>query len=184
MITANNTVTCSHPLLFNFIRWHHAFGWEQLIHATHPTNSISYGLWVNLYSFTMCIYKYFLPMLLLSAMKCCTKMPCPLPHNHYCCSVPSPVCLPHLLICTTYMPLLFTHARPPSSVLWWCFCFLCIFSYFCDTLHFFVIDSCFVSFFWSLCQTSFSACFSNLLACFFCWLPFWIVQIWLHSYFV
>jgi len=23
MITTNNT-TCSHPLLFNFIRWHHA----------------------------------------------------------------------------------------------------------------------------------------------------------------
>jgi len=38
MITANNTVTCSHhPLLFYFIRWHHASGWEQLIHATHPT---------------------------------------------------------------------------------------------------------------------------------------------------
>jgi len=33
MITANDTVTCSHPLLFNFIRWHHASGWEQLIHA-------------------------------------------------------------------------------------------------------------------------------------------------------
>jgi len=35
MITDNNTVTCSQ--LFNFIRWHHASGWEQLIHATHPT---------------------------------------------------------------------------------------------------------------------------------------------------
>jgi len=34
--TANNTITCSHPLLFIFIRWHHASGWEQLIHATHP----------------------------------------------------------------------------------------------------------------------------------------------------
>jgi len=39
MITANNTATYySHPLLFNFIRWQHTSGgWEQLIHATHPT---------------------------------------------------------------------------------------------------------------------------------------------------
>jgi len=36
LYTDNNTVTCSHPLLFNFIRWHHASGWEQLIHTTHP----------------------------------------------------------------------------------------------------------------------------------------------------
>ena len=31
----------------------------------------------------------------------CTKMPCPLPHNHYCCSLPSPA---HL-----YMPHLYSH---------------------------------------------------------------------------
>jgi len=37
VITANNTVTCSHPLLFNFIWQHHASRWEQLIHATHLT---------------------------------------------------------------------------------------------------------------------------------------------------
>jgi len=37
MIIANNTVTCSHPCPFNCIWWHHASGWEQLIHATHPT---------------------------------------------------------------------------------------------------------------------------------------------------
>jgi len=34
----------------------------------------------------MCIYKHcFPPMLLILTMKCCTNMPCPLPHNHYCC---------------------------------------------------------------------------------------------------
>jgi len=38
-----NIVTCSHPLLFNFIRWHHASGWEQLIHATHPMQLWSVG---------------------------------------------------------------------------------------------------------------------------------------------
>ena len=60
-----------------------------------------YGLWVNLHFFTMWIYKHcFLPMLLVFAIKCWTKMPCPLPHSHYCCSLPSPVRLPHLLICT------------------------------------------------------------------------------------
>ena len=53
----------------------------------------------------------------------CTKMPCPLPHNHYCCSLPSPICLPHLLIgtCLISSPI----ACPPSSVLCWCLlCFL------------------------------------------------------------
>jgi len=71
-------------------------------------------------------------MLLVFAMKC-SKMPCPLPHNHYCCSLPSPVCLPHLLICTCLIspPI----ACPPSSVLCWCLlCFL----FFCYMLHFFV----------------------------------------------
>jgi len=36
MFPANITVTCPYPCLFNFIWWHHASGWEQLIHATHP----------------------------------------------------------------------------------------------------------------------------------------------------
>jgi len=31
----NNTVTCSHPLLFNFIRWHHDCIW---LGTTHPCN--------------------------------------------------------------------------------------------------------------------------------------------------
>jgi len=37
MFAANTTVTSPNPCLFNFIWWHHAFGWEQLTHATHPT---------------------------------------------------------------------------------------------------------------------------------------------------
>ena len=69
--------------------------------TTHLCNPPNYGLWVNLLFFMMCICKHwFPPMLLVFAMKCCTKMPCPLPHNHYCCLLSSPVCLPHLLICT------------------------------------------------------------------------------------
>ena len=96
--------------------------------TTHSCNPPHYGLWVNLHFFRICIYKHcFLPMLLVFAMKCCIKMPCPLPNNHYCCSLPSPVCLPHLLICTCLIssPI----ACPPSSVLCWCLlCFFFIFS--------------------------------------------------------
>ena len=93
---------------------------------THPCNPPYYGLWVNLHFFMMCIYKHcFLPMLLVFAMKCCTKMLCPLPHNHYCCLLasPKPICLPHLLICTCLIssPV----ACPSSSVL--CWCLLCFF---------------------------------------------------------
>ena len=69
--------------------------------------------------FMMCIYKHcFPPMLLVLAMKCYTKMPCPLPHNHYCCLLSSPICLPHLLICTC--PISSPIACLPSSVLCWC----------------------------------------------------------------
>ena len=106
--------------------------------TTHPCNPPHYGLWVNLHFFTMCIYKHcFLPMLLVFDKDCCIKILCPLPHmshNHYWCSLPSTVCLPHLLlICTCLIssPI----ACPPSSVLCWCLLF---FSYFCDMLHFFV----------------------------------------------
>jgi len=85
-------------------------------------------------------------MLLVFAMKCCTKMLCPLPHNHYCYSLPSPVCLLHLLVCTCFIssPI----ACPPSSVLCWYLLFL--FSYFCDMLHFFVSP------FWLVCVHIFS----------------------------
>ena len=72
-----------------------------------------YGLWVKLHFFTMCICKHcFLPMLLVFAMQCCTKMPCPLPHNHYCCSLHTPSCLPHLFNAHLYMPHLFAHCLP------------------------------------------------------------------------
>ena len=83
-------------------------------------------LWVNLHFFMMCIYKHcFLPMLLVFAMKCCTKMPCPLPHNdyYYCCLLPSPACLSHLLICTSSCLISSPIACPPSCVL--CRCLLC-----------------------------------------------------------
>ena len=101
------------------------------------------GLWVNLLSFMMCIYKHcFPPMLLVFAMKCCTKMPCSLPHNHYCCLLSSPICLPHSLICTCLISS--PTACPPSSVLCWCLLhfFLCFFWY---MLHFFVTP------FWIVC---------------------------------
>jgi len=50
-------------------------------------------------------------------------MNCSLPHNAYCCSLPSLMCMLHLLICTCInsSPI----ACPPSSVLCWCLlCFL------------------------------------------------------------
>jgi len=87
--------------------------------TTHPCNPPNHGLWINLLFFMMCLYKHcFPPMLLVFAMKCCTKMPCPLPHNHCCCLLSSPICLPHLLIltCLISSPI----ACPPSSVLCWC----------------------------------------------------------------
>ena len=84
----------------------------------------------------MCIYKHcFPPMLLVFAMKCCTKMSCPLPHNHYnCCLFSSPICLPHLLICTCliFLPI----ACPPSSVLCYVYCvflFLLYATFLCDS---------------------------------------------------
>ena len=79
----------------------------------------------------MCIYKHcFLPMLLVFAMKY-TKMPCPLPHNHYCCLLPSPICLRHLFICACLIssPI----ACLPSSVLCWCL------------LRFFIFAICYIS---------------------------------------
>ena len=115
-----------------------------LVGTTHPRNPSKYGLWVNLIFFMMCIYKHcFPPMLLVLAMKCCTKMRCPLPHNHYCCLLSSPICLPHLLICTCLIssPI----ACPPSSVL--CSCLLRFLFFFnsCYMLLFFVTP------FWIVC---------------------------------
>ena len=114
------------------LRCHCIFG--TLVPQVVPTPAPHYGLWINLHFFTICIYKhFFLPMLLVFTMKC-IKLSCSLPHNHYCCSLPSPVCLPHLLICTCFIssPI----ACPPSSVLCWCLsCFFCCFFLF----YFFVI---------------------------------------------
>jgi len=86
--------------------------------------------------------------LVVFAMKCCTKMPCPLPHNHYCCLFPSPICLSHLLICTCLIssPI----ACPSSSVLCWCL----LRFYSCYMLHFFVTP------FWLVCVHIFSLLFS------------------------
>ena len=114
--------------------------------TTHPCNPPHYGLWVNLYFFTMCIYKNcLLPMLLVFAMKCCNKMLCPLPHNHYCCSLPSPV---HL-----YMPHLFTHCLPTSICVMLMFFFLCIF---------FIFVICYISL-WFICFVYFFELMSNVI---------------------
>ena len=102
--------------------------------TTHPCNPPNYGLRVNLLFFMMCICKHcFPPMLLAFAMKCCTKMPCPLPHNHYCCLLSSPVCLPHLLICTCLIssPIV----CPSSSVLCWCLLGFFLFTLFLLSYH-------------------------------------------------
>ena len=93
-------------------------GWKffyfsvQLSMEWPPCNPPNYGLWVNLLFFMMCIYKLcFPPMLRVLAMKCCTKMPCPLPHNQplllltfftYMLASPAHLCMPHL----------FTHCLP------------------------------------------------------------------------
>ena len=86
-----------------------------------------------------------------------------LPHNHYCCLLPSPVCLPHLLICTCLIssPIV----CPPSSVL--CWCLLC---FFCYMLHFFVTA------FWLVCVHIFSSIFifvsfHAIAAILYCHLP-------------
>ena len=102
-----------------------------------------YGLWVNLvYISSRCVYKHcFPPMPLVFAMKCCTKMLCPLPHNHYSLKLAfftnmlaSP---PHL-----YMSHLFTHCLPTIV----CVMLMSIaFFYFCYLLRFFVTP------FWLVC---------------------------------
>jgi len=113
--------------------------------TTHPCNPSNYGLWVNLHFFMMCIYKHcFPPMLLVFAMKRCTKMPCRL-HQ------------PLLLLASftymlasparLYMPYLFTHCLPTII----CVMLMSIaFFYFCHVLHFFVTP------FWFVCVHIFS----------------------------
>ena len=133
--------------------------------TTHPCNPPTNGLWVNLLFFMMCVYKHcFLSMLLVFAVKCCTKMPCRLPHNHYCCLLSLPICLPHLLICTCLIssPI----ACPPSSVLCWCLlrfflifdiCYISLWLHPCwiVCVHIFVWLFFFTISFWLLCNLSF-----------------------------
>ena len=101
---------------------------EQLIHATYPT---IHGLWVNLYLFTIYMYKpCFLSLPLVCVMKYCVTMQCSLRHNPYFCSLPLSVCLLHMFVCTyiNSSPI----ACPRSCVMlmsivfcilfWWYFC--------------------------------------------------------------
>ena len=108
----------------------------------------------------MCIYKHcFLPMLLVFAMKCCTTMPCPLPHNHYCCLLPSPIsiCLPHLLICTSLISSPIA-CLPSGIIMIICVMLMSIaFFYFCYMLHFFVTP------FWLVCVHIFSFVFTYFI---------------------
>ena len=109
--------------------------------TTHPCNPPQYGLWVNLHFFMICMYKYcFLTVLLVFVIKCCIKMPSALPHNHYCCSLPLPVCLPHLLICTCLNSSPIANACSPSSVL--CWCLLCCFFYLYELHYVFRVFMC------------------------------------------
>jgi len=89
MIAANNTVTWSHPLLFNFIRWH----W---LGTTHPCNPPHYGLWVNLRFFTICIYKlFFCPCYLFLQWNVVLKCPA------LCLITITDARIPHLYACLT-----------------------------------------------------------------------------------
>jgi len=88
----------------------------------------------------MCIYTHCFPsMLLVLAMKCSTKMPCPLPHNHYCCLL-----FLHIYACLTcssvhassLYPLLAHHRLCYVDLLWVSFIFFfgttsLVFFYFC-----------------------------------------------------
>jgi len=75
-------------------------------------------------------------MLLVFAMKCCTKMPCPLPHNH-CCLLSSPICLPYLLICSV-------HASSLHPLLQLAHHHLCYVDVYCVFFFFFLIYAAFL----------------------------------------
>ena len=131
--------------------------------TTHPCNPPNYGLWVNLLFFMCIIHKHcFPPMLLVFAMKCCTKTPCPLPHNHYCCLLSSHICLP-LWTCLISSPI----ACPDHL------CYVdvyCVFFYFWYMLHFFVTP------FWIVCVHIFVWLFKScvgIFSLFWCWQCFW-----------
>ena len=187
MCTANNTATCWYPLLFNFMVTSSIW-----LGTAHPCNPPQYGLWVNLHFFTICMYEHcFLPVLPAFVMECCIKIPCSLPHNHFCCLLPSPVCLPHLLICTRLnsSPI----ACPPSSVLCWCR------HPFLAYLHLCYVDGCCVFFlFFFLSVLKFHSfvlfLFPRLLCVFFllcflscifllCFCRDWFLCFWVHDTF-
>ena len=129
MFPANNSVTCSYSLLFNFIWWHHASGWKQLIHAAHP--HMVYG-WIYISSRFVCINIAFCPCYLFLKWNVVSKCsPCSLPHNHYCCSLPSPVCLPHLCMPQFFIDCLPTIIRVMLMSLVFFVCsFVCLLSVF------------------------------------------------------
>ena len=109
--------------------------------TTHSCNPPNYGLWVNLHFFMMCICKHcFPPMLLVFAMKCCTKMPCPLPHNHYYMLL---VSFTYVLASPAHLYMLISSsiACLPSSVLCWCLLRFFIFFLFLLAYATFLCDS-------------------------------------------
>ena len=98
-------------------------------------------------------------MLLVFAMKCCSKMPCPMPHKHYyCCLLSLPICLPHLLICTCLISspiacfkMLARHRLCYVDVYWVLFVFFYIICYISLWLYFGLFNLMFVYIFLSDC---------------------------------
>ena len=146
----------------------HNYSTQQKKQSITPSNS-----WLvfspNKSTFLHGIYKHcFLPMLLFFAMKCCTKMPCPLPHNHYCCSLPSLVCLPNLrsVHASSHHPFLAHHHL--CYVQCWCFFYFFLFlwyvTFLCDSIlaclcTYFLIRSsfnCYFSWFYCFLNINFS----------------------------
>jgi len=111
MFTANIMVIWPYPYLFNSIWWqYHLVTPSPCIwlvnNSSMELTPLSYSPWVNLYFFTINMYKHcFLPLILVVLMKwyctICFQLHCSLPHNPYCCSLPLPyVCSLQLPICT------------------------------------------------------------------------------------
>ena len=145
MITANNTVTCSHPLLFNFIQWHHASIWQLVGNnsSMQPTPLWSVGKSTFL---PMCIYKHcFCPCYLFLIWNAVLK------YLALCLITIIAARFLHLYACLTCSsvhasslhPLLAHHHLRYVDV-------YCFFSYFCDMLHFFMTP------FWLICEHIFS----------------------------
>jgi len=120
MFAAKPIVICLYLCFFNLIWWRHVFGREHTF--TCGTHSFIVHGWLCCF-FTIYMYKHcFLPLLPTFVMKCCVSVHRPLPHNPSCCSLPSPMCMLYLLICTYFNSL--PIACPPSSMVRQCL--LCI----------------------------------------------------------